>query len=113
LIFHICARADWEQALRAGSYSPASFSKERFVHFSLAHQVCKTANRIFRGRTDLVLLEVDPALVAAEVRMEDLYGEGEEFPHVYGPIPVTAVRDVHSFLPNSDGIFELPKTIRS
>ena len=39
----------------------------------------------FPGRHDLVLLEIDPQLLNAEVRWEG------GFPHLYGPLDVAAV----------------------
>lgn len=45
----------------------------------------------FHGVPDLVLLEIDPARVAAELRWENLEDGSELFPHLYGPLPVDAV----------------------
>jgi uncharacterized protein (DUF952 family) len=78
---------------------------EGFIHCSNGHQVVWVANQRFRGRTDLVLLHIDPTRLGAQVRYENLEGGEELFPHVYGPIPVTAVVDVVRFLPAEDGTF--------
>ena len=45
------------------------------------------ANQRFRGRTDLVLLHIDPARMRSEIRYENLEGGETLFPHVYGPNP--------------------------
>ena len=50
----------------------------------------------FAGRTGLVLLELDLGRVPAEVRWENLEGGREPFPHVYGPVPVSAVISVQT-----------------
>src|SRR5690606_27081215 len=63
-IVHFCPRADWEAALRAGVYAPESLRTEGFIHFSAPEQVHLPANAIARGRTDLVLLEVDEGRLA-------------------------------------------------
>ncbi len=55
----------------------------------------------------MVLLVLDPARVGAEVRVEDLVGAGEAFPHVYGPIPLGAVVGVSPVPLGSDGRLEL------
>lgn len=89
-IFHIVAEPDWRAALERGSYAPASLELEGFVHFSYLHQVARTANARFRGRQDLLVVEVDPGQLAQPVVDEDLYGSNEEFPHVYGAIPTSA-----------------------
>jgi uncharacterized protein (DUF952 family) len=54
-----------------------------------------------------VLLEVDVAAVGSPIRVENLEGGTEEFPHVYGPIPVAAVRQVR-LMDRSDGRWLLP-----
>lgn len=46
---------------------------------------------IYRGSDDVVLVEIDPALVAAEIRVENLDGGAVKFPHIYGPLAVDAV----------------------
>jgi len=69
------------------------------------------ANTRFRGRTDLLLLHVDESRVGAEVRRENLEGGQWLFPHIYGPLPVSAVIDVTPMVPAPDGTFDgLPRT---
>ncbi len=99
-IYHVAAGADWDRARREGAYRPASLATEGFVHASRAEQLPGVARRFFAGRRDLVLLTVDPARLACEVRWEE--GEpGETFPHVYGPIDLQAVVDVRPFDPGA------------
>src|SRR3954468_10682616 len=104
-IFHIVAEPDWRAACARGSYCPASLEQEGFVHFSYRDQVARTANARFSGRTDLLVIEVDPARLAHPVVDEDLYGSDEDFPHVYGEIPVTAAVAEHRLSRTPDGKF--------
>ncbi len=90
-LFHICTDDEWRTAQRVGEIAPASLSAEGFVHCSYAEQVEGTLARHFAGVDGLLVVELDPSLIDAEVLVEDSYGSGTEFPHVYGPIPVTAV----------------------
>lgn len=108
-ILHLAERWRWAAALQAGRYTPAAFADEGFIHCSEAARVEGVANRLFRGREDLVLLEIDEDRLAAGVRHEDLYGSGELFPHVYGPIEIEAVIDAREIDPGDDGRFELSK----
>ena len=39
----------------------------------------------------LVLLEIDPARLDVELRLEVPPGAGEAFPHIYGPLGIDAV----------------------
>jgi uncharacterized protein (DUF952 family) len=108
MIFHFCSRAEWSDAQASGAYAADSLATEGFIHCSDAATVLLPANAIAVGRTDLVLLEIDPA--GLDVRYEGT-PEGVDFPHVYGPVPVTAVTRVHEFPCHADGTFALPDTV--
>ncbi|HVK20041.1 MAG TPA: DUF952 domain-containing protein [Actinokineospora sp.] len=112
MILHIVARSDWP----AAEVTAPSLVSEGFVHCSDPGTVHLPANRLYAGRTDLVLLEIDPALVGVPVRWEaavPAIEAGPWFPHVYGPIPAAAVVGVHDFPPGPDGLFELPASLGS
>jgi uncharacterized protein (DUF952 family) len=87
-------------------------SEEGFIHCSDPRQLEGVANRLFRGRSELVLLIIDPERLGGEVRWENLEGGDELFPHIYGAIEIAAVLDVRSFVPGSDGRFVLPPDLR-
>ena len=106
-MFHITTHAAWAEAQAAGSYTADSLRSEGFIHCSQADQVRWVANTRFRGRTDLVLLQVDEARVGAEVRRENLEGGQWLFPHIYGSLPVEAVLTVTPLVPEADGTFDL------
>ena len=107
MIFHITSQAEWETALGAGLYEADSLTTEGFIHCSTADQYIWVANQRFRGRTDLVLLHIDPHRLTSEVRYENLEDGEEErlFPHVYGAIPIGAVLNVTPLRPGADGSF--------
>ncbi|MFD4368280.1 DUF952 domain-containing protein [Rhodococcus sp. NPDC058521] len=111
-LVHICSREEWASAQIEGQHVPAGFGTEGFVHLSMPSQVHLPANRLFAGRTDLVLLEVDPGRVGAPIRWEPgVPSEPDSmvFPHLYGPLPVESVLSVEDYLPGSDGQFA-PRT---
>lgn len=98
-LFHLAIAAEWADAVqRGGPYERStvgrSLAEEGFVHCSTASQVPSTAQRHYAGRDDVLVLEIDPSRLEVEVRHEDLAATGEEFPHVYGPVPLSAVVDV-------------------
>jgi len=109
-ILHIASAADW-QATRGGQYRCASLEHEGFIHCSTPEQVIEVAGRLFQGRRDLVLLVIDPDRVTAEIRRED-GGNGKFYPHIYGPLNVSAVTEIVVFEPNPDGGFALPDQVR-
>jgi uncharacterized protein (DUF952 family) len=105
LIIHITTEEAWADAKAHGNYTADSLASEGFIHCSEPRQVAWVANQRFRGRSDLVLLHIDPACLQAPVRYENLEGGRELFPHVYGPVPVSAVVNVTRLLPSQSGEF--------
>src|SRR5262249_43184299 len=105
-ILHITTPAAWAEAQRAGAYRADSLASEGFIHCSTPAQVAATANRLYPGRRDLVLLRIDPRKVAPEIRY-DTAANGERFPHIYGPLNLGAVVGIIPFPPEVDGTFRL------
>jgi uncharacterized protein (DUF952 family) len=105
-IFHIVAPEAWSVAQATGEYTPDGYSCEGFVHFSFAHQVAAVANASYRGEPDLIAIEVESDAVPAELRVEDCYESGQPFPHVYGPIPIAAVRGTTRLTRATNGDWE-------
>ncbi len=94
-----------------GELIDPSLESEGFIHCSYANQVLLPANALFRGQTDLLLLVIDPAILCSSLVVEDSYGSGTEFPHVYGPIELEAVISTVPFPANDDGVFSLPVSL--
>ncbi len=113
IIYHIASKTDWEATFSTGLFTADSLSSEGFIHCSTAQQVVHTANRLFRGRADLVLLCIDTTQVRADIRHENLAGGADLFPHIYGPLEIAAVVAVHDFQPRADGSFEAPAALRA
>lgn len=116
MILHICGRDEWPPVAREAQHSeyrPSSLDTEGFVHCSDFGTVHLPAGRFYAGRTDLVLLVVDPDLVDVPIRWERPDGPADMpwFPHVYGPIPQRAVVAVHDFPLGPDGVFVLPAAL--
>lgn len=108
LIYHITQRLAWEQARPSGYYQAPSQAAEGFMHCSTRAQVLSTAERHYHGVPGLVLLCIDATRVPAEIRYENTSGGEILFPHIYGPLPVTAVLAVNDFPVRPDGGFDWP-----
>jgi uncharacterized protein (DUF952 family) len=89
VLFHLVGREEWAGAEAAGSYAPASLAGEGFIHFSTAEQLPRTAARFFAGREDLLVVSVAAERLVCPLRFEA--ADGEEFPHLYGPLNLDAV----------------------
>lgn len=108
-IFHITTWEAWEAARKQGNYQVESLTREGFVHASTREQALRTANRFYNGQTGLVLLMIEAARLHAEVRYEDLNGEGMLFPHIYGAINLDAVTGWADLMAGENGGFSFPQ----
>lgn len=108
-IFHITSGHDWQSALPAGAYTADSLSSEGFIHCSTADQILAVANERYRGQKGLLLLVIAVGRVRPEIRYEDCYETGQQFPHLYGPLNLDAVIQVLPFEPEANGHFQMPQ----
>ena len=95
-IYKITPRAPWQEAERRRRFHGAPVDREDgFIHFSTAAQVAETAAKHFAGRADLLLVAVDGRALGDKLKWEPSRG-GALFPHLYGSLPMTAVRWVRA-----------------
>lgn len=91
-VYKICPQSDWETALATGVFTGAGIDlADGYIHLSTMAQVQDTARLHFRGQTGLILLEIETAALGDALRYE-ASRNGALFPHLYGPLPVVAVR---------------------
>jgi uncharacterized protein (DUF952 family) len=91
-IYKICDAAAWQAAEGAGKFAGAPVDRaDGYIHFSAAEQVEATAAKHFAGGRDLVLVAVDADGLGPALKWEPSRG-GTLFPHLYGTLPLTAVR---------------------
>jgi len=91
MIYKILDGEEWRRAQRAGVFEGSAIDRQDgYIHFSTFAQVAETAARHFAGAENLVLLSVDDLEIADALRWEPSRG-GALFPHLYAPLPVSAV----------------------
>jgi uncharacterized protein (DUF952 family) len=64
-----------------------------YIHFSTRDQVAETAAKHFAGQANLLLIAVAADALGPALKWEPSRG-GALFPHLYGPLPLSAVRFV-------------------
>jgi uncharacterized protein (DUF952 family) len=102
-ILHITTDAGWATAQADGQLVTPSLADEGFIHCSTFAQLEATANRIFAGSGDLLLLEVDADALTAPLKWERATDVGDEFPHIYGPLNLDAVVGTRALPEGPDG----------
>jgi uncharacterized protein (DUF952 family) len=111
-IYHLALSQQWHESVDsempyAQSTLGRTLAEEGFIHCSYANQVGRIADLIYKGRPDVLLLAIDPSQVQAEILVENCEGGEEQFPHIYGELPRSAVVRVETLPSKVDGTFDL------
>jgi uncharacterized protein (DUF952 family) len=109
LIYKICDGGVWARSERDGTFDGAAVDlADGYIHFSTAAQVPETAAKHFTSQDGLVLAAINAQALGDKLKWEPARG-GALFPHLYGPLPMSAVRWVKPLRLGADGRHVLPK----
>jgi len=97
-IFHITEQSTWQEAKHNTFYEGDTLSVDGFIHCCLFEQIEDVLLNWFKGKHDVVILEIDPEILLSPVKYENLEGGLEMFPHVYGSINLDAIINEKSAL---------------
>ena len=114
VIYTMVRAADWRQAEAAGAYAgSADDRRDGFLHFSTAAQLRASAAKHRAGERDLLLVAVDAAALGDALKWEPASGGKRPglFPHLYGALPLGAVRSVTELPLGEDGLHQFPTEI--
>lgn len=96
LFFHIASAADWSASHLDDSYQQStrgrSLADEGFIHCSRYFQIQPVLDRYYadyRGR--LSLLTINPRRLTSPWQLDEVPGESQTYPHIYGPLNPGAV----------------------
>ncbi len=116
MIFHITTTETWEKAKLNNEYKCDSLKKEGFIHCSNQSQIITIANTFYSNYDQLIVLEINPKKLLAEIKWESPahpnpnldhnIDDTEKFPHVYGVINLDAVEKIIYLCKNNQGLFE-------
>lgn len=108
-ILHLISEQDWETASASGQWRPPSLGDEGFIHGSSnSEQVLRVAQRLYAGRADMLVLEVETERITQPLVVEPSRS-GELYPHIYGPLDVSAVQRVLKLELDEQGGFAIPE----
>jgi uncharacterized protein (DUF952 family) len=110
IIYKILAREAWLAAEAEGLFTGAGIDvADGFIHLSTAAQVRETARLWFKDGDDWMLVGFD------ETQLDGLKYEasrgGDQFPHVFAAIPVSAAVSVDPLPRGPDGLLTFPDGI--
>ena len=91
--YHLTPNEHWQTQSTRATYVPERFTDDGFIHCTdTIEEVVAVGNRYYQGdERQYLLLEIDCGAVTAPIVYEDA---ARNFPHVYGPLEISAVRRV-------------------
>ena len=105
IIYHLIKKAHWDSAVEVSEHRAESLAEEGFIHCSQDEaQMLGVANRLYGGREDMLVLDVETSQLSSPVKYERSRSGGL-YPHIYGPLSTSAVRRVRRLLTGEDGTF--------
>ena len=96
-IFHIANAADLPTPDGSDEYRCASLGSEGFIHCCEQQQLAGVVSRYYQDIDDVFLLILDVDQLEAPLILENTVGGSELFPHIYGPINATAIKQLIPF----------------
>lgn len=110
-VYKIVAADLWRAAVDSGVFAGAGIDlKDGFIHLSTAAQARRTAQLYFAGQHNLVLVAADGARLGGALKYEPSR-DGDLFPHLYGPLPLTAVLSARPLPLGADGAHVFPDDV--
>lgn len=116
IIFKILTRPEWDVLRAAGEFLGSEDDKrDGFVHLSTREQLQGTLDKHYSaaktGGDDLVLAAFEAAALGGALKYETSRG-GQAFPHLYAPLPLSALLQ-HWGLPcGEDGRYDADTQIK-
>ncbi len=108
LIYKIADTPLWHAAVAASRFDGSAHDvRDGFIHFSTATQARETAAKHFAGQSGLVLAAIDTTTLGAALKWEASRG-GDLFPHLYAPLPMSAVAWSKPLPVGADGLHVFP-----
>lgn len=89
---HLCHVTTQEALDSAGEW----LSAEPFLHCCTQAQLGFVLTRHFAGRSGLLVLRFDPAVVEGRIVSERSEPDQDPFPHLYGRLPLAEVTKEHA-----------------
>ena len=107
-LYKVLSADAWQQAELDGTFRGVGIDLEDgFIHLSAPDQVKEVVAKYFANQDDLVLVSLDGDRLGESLRWETS-PDGVLFPHVYGAIPLHAVKRVDPLPMGEDKVHQFP-----
>ena len=110
-LYKVCTEAAFAEAVSKGRFQGSPDDRrDGFIHLSARDQLRGTLDRHYARQASLVLLEVDANRLGDGLKWEPSRG-GALFPHLYGPLDLSAIISVIKLELGDDGSHVLPAEV--
>ena len=99
IIYHITQPEIWNHPKPDGLFYGDSLSQLGFIHCCTKNQISGVLKNWFAGKKDLLILEIEVEKIDVKVIFENLEGNSELFPHIYGAVNLEAIQSVNEIDP--------------
>ncbi|MDF1843500.1 MAG: DUF952 domain-containing protein [Rubripirellula sp.] len=107
-LYKVLSADAWQQAELDGTFRGVGIDLEDgFIHLSAPDQVKEVVANFFANQDGLVLVSLDGDRLGESLRWE-ASSDGVLFPHVYGDIPLQAVKSVDPLPLGEDNVHQFP-----
>ena len=108
IIYKILRQSEWTKLQLSGQFGGSVHDiRDGFIHMSTAAQLQGTLDKHYTDGDVVILAAVNLADVAETVKWEVSRG-GDEFPHIYGELPLSAVKQHWPLSPDPEGRYAVP-----
>ena len=105
LLVHLCRPTDWVAQPEQDDYQGTATDKaDGFIHMSPPELAEESANLYFTDAQTIFVLWIDTAPISSSIKYEPS-SRGVDFPHLYAPLPRTAVVRLDQIDRSLDGKF--------
>ena len=109
IAYRLATPERWAEVMTAGVFDGDPHDHaDGFIHLSAAAQVEGTLIKHYDQHDRLVLVEIDLTQLGETVKWE-VSRDGEKFPHVYGVIPVSAVKGIRHLVRDDEKSWVIPE----
>jgi uncharacterized protein (DUF952 family) len=91
-LHHVLTETAWAAAQATGIYAPPELAHDGFLHCCTSAQLGFVLARHFEDATGLLVLTFETDMLAVPLRWVNSEPDMPAFPHLYGPIPIDAVK---------------------
>jgi len=106
MIYKVCSKTVWEEIRSLTSWNGSPHDRrDGFIHFSTASQLEGTVRKHYAGQTDLMLLAICADSLGDALKWEPSR-DGDLFPHLYGPLPISTVASAQDLVISPDGMID-------